>query len=83
MGFFMTSFTSGNKQFFIDLWSKLKQNCIQGGCLSDKKRGYSLAFSRCDSLALYKLMYNNEHCSIYLERKKKIFEKAFKVLGYI
>ena len=45
-----------------------------------KERGYSLSFSRHDSLALYHLMYNTVNNRLFLVRKKAIFERAIRTL---
>jgi hypothetical protein len=82
--FFTVSFTSGSKEFLTQLHHLLLSNrIVKGGRLYEKERGFALVFSRMDSLAIYKLMYNNGSRSIYLERKKRIFDKAVKTLGYL
>lgn len=79
--YLMSSFTSGSKSFLDRLYYYLKKCGISGGTLVRKERGWELKFSRKDTLALYDLMYNNnDHCSLFLSRKKKIFEKAIKEL---
>jgi hypothetical protein len=47
---------------------------------AQKKRGHELVFSHHDSVALYKLMYNNADAELFLQRKKEIFEEAIKTL---
>lgn len=80
---FTSRFTSGSKGFLQTLHHLLREHGnIKGGFIQSKKRGEELVFSRHDSLALYCYMYNNGNCPIHLGRKKKIFEKAFRVLGY-
>ncbi len=79
--FFSTHFTSGCEGFLKTLWKILNKSGIEGGYLYKKERGHELVFSRRDSLALYGFMYNNSGY-LCLRRKKDIFEKAFKTLGY-
>ena len=75
-----TNFTSGSKNFLIDLHSVLK-NLDFSGRLGNKIRGYDLVFSQNDSIALYNLMYNNSLLNrLFLERKYSIFRKAFAAL---
>lgn len=76
---FNTSFTSGSKKFLLGLQSSL-QNYVAGGNLYSKKGGYSLGFSRRDSLALFRLMYNNIASNLFLDRKYQTFLRALKTL---
>lgn len=76
---FTSRFTSGHKPFLEQLWGILKKHGLKGGCLYDKIGGHELVFSRHDSLALYRLMYNNSDCCC-LERKRKVFQKAIQTL---
>ncbi len=75
-------FTSGSREFLEKLWLSLKPYC-SGGYICDKERGFELVFSRHDSVALSKLMYHNIPANLYLDRKYKKFQKAFKKLGYL
>ncbi len=77
---FTSRFTSGSESFLKTLHTKLRENVLSGGYLYKKIRGYELVFSRHDSIALYKFMYNNTATKLFLPRKKKIFEKAIKTL---
>ncbi len=77
---FQSRFTSGSKNFLLSLHECLKKHGIKGGYLYKKKGGYELVFSWHDSIALYKLMYNNARTSLYLKRKKDIFETAMHTL---
>ena len=77
---FGSGFTSGSKDFLLGLWNVLKKH-VSGGCLYKKIRGYELNFSRQDSLALFKLMYDNTSPDMFLKRKYDIFLKAFKTLN--
>lgn len=72
----ITGFTSGSKRFLEDLKAILKQREIVRGGTLYKTDGCHLCFSTYDSLRLYNFMYKNEK-SLYLERKKSIFEHYF------
>jgi hypothetical protein len=78
---FSSRFTSGSEDFLVDLHFVLKQCGIQKGFILTKSRknGYDLVLSHRDSLALYRLMYNNAP-RIYLKRKYRVFKKAVKTL---
>jgi|SRR3989344_77200 len=76
---FVTHFTSASKEFLAGLYSNL-ESYVKGGRLGDKNRGYSLVFSRYDSVALFNLMYNNISSDTFLERKYNVFQEAFKTL---
>jgi len=79
---FQTGFTSGSKKFLLGLQQSLN-GYLKGGYLYTKQRGgYGLNFSRHDSVALFKLMYNNVSTGAFLERKFNTFLKAFRVLKY-
>ncbi|MGD0977287.1 MAG: LAGLIDADG family homing endonuclease [Minisyncoccia bacterium] len=78
---FTTDFTSGSKKFLIGLWKNVK-TYTKGGYLNKKNGGYTLVFSRHDSVALFRLMYNNVSSKLFLERKYNTFLKAFRVLKY-
>lgn len=75
----LSGFTSGSKFFLEKLHLKLKKIAkISGGTLYFHQ-GYRLYFSVKDSLLLYKFLYKNINNNLYLSRKKKIFEKYFKL----
>ncbi|MEK7174088.1 MAG: LAGLIDADG family homing endonuclease [Patescibacteria group bacterium] len=76
---FTVNFTSGSRQFLIDLWGVLGQH-TKGGRVGTKTGGYELVFGQHDSIALFYLMYNNASARIFLERKYKTFQKALKIL---
>ncbi|MDB5265222.1 MAG: hypothetical protein JWN64_793 [Parcubacteria group bacterium] len=80
---FVTRFTSGSKEFLLDLLALLKQHGLVGGHLNTKaKGGFDLVFSRRDSVALYKLMYHTAQVSaLFLPRKREKIEQAIEVLG--
>lgn len=78
---FTTLFTSGSRNFLKDLHEVLCRSGLNGGHISEKKRGYALVFSRQDSLALYRFMYDTVHVTeLYLPRKYKKFTEAIKTL---
>jgi len=75
----LSGFISGSKNFLEGLFLKLKEVAnISSGSLYYYGRGYRLYFSVRGSLALYGFMYKNSD-NFYLPRKKKIFEKYFKI----
>lgn len=76
---FRVSFTSGSKDFLEGLHDALRKS-IQGGFIGKKRGAYELVFSRHDSLALFKLMYNGVSKEMFLERKYQAFQKAFRIL---
>ncbi len=72
-----SGFISGSKKFLGDLQIKLRKiGGLLGGTLYYSK-GYRLFFSVKDSLLLYNFMYDNVNNNLFLQRKKKIFEKYF------
>lgn len=77
---FQSRFTSGSRQFLAALHESLQKVGIQRGFIYSKKRGYELVLSHRDSVALYRLMYNNASASLYLARKKEAFEDAIHTL---
>jgi hypothetical protein len=77
----MTLFTSGSREFLIELHSLLAEHGILGGSLKRKNRGFELAFSQKDSLALYRLMYHTGGTSpLFLPRKREKLERAINIL---
>lgn len=79
---FTTRFTSGSKKFLATLQRRLHQCGLSGGHIAEKKHGCELVFSRYDSLALYRVMYNTAKVApLWLPRKRKTLEKAIRVLG--
>lgn len=80
---FMSLFTSGSREFLSSLKKMLARHALQGGSLFQKqKSGYTLLYSSKDTVALYRFMYHTRQVPTYLPRKKRIFEKAIRVLGY-
>ncbi len=71
-----SSFTSASIYFLEALLKKLRSCGLQKGFITiSKTQTYGrLVFSKNDSLRLYKIMYNTS-TSLYLPRKKQIFEK--------
>ena len=77
----MTLFTSGCQSFLQSLWGVLRVHGIHGGSIKRKKRGFELAFSHHDSVALFDLMYHTDDTlELYLPRKKNKLEKAIQEL---
>jgi intein-encoded DNA endonuclease-like protein len=76
---FPTRITCGSYNF-LDSLHKLLSSYLSGGFITAKKGGWELVYSHRDSLALYKLMYNTNCHSLYLERKHKLFSKAINTL---
>lgn len=74
-----SGFTSGSKKFLENLQLQLKNIAnLKGGTLCFSSRGYRLYFSVKDSFNLYNFLYKD--CgNLYLPRKKRIFEKYFKI----
>ncbi|MBI5401249.1 hypothetical protein HZB05_00240 [Candidatus Wolfebacteria bacterium] len=78
--YIISGFTCGSKNFLEKLHMRFKKESdIIGGSLYYHTRGFRLYFSTKDSLSLYNLMYKNIDNSLFLSRKKKIFEKYFKI----
>lgn len=73
-----TRFTCGCKKYLESLLDLLRRNGIAGGFIVTKTNGaFELILSHKDSLAIYRLMYNNaETCGVFLERKKEKFDHA-------
>ena len=68
-------FTSGSRIFLESLHAVLHyEGIVRGGTLYFLK-GYRLSFSSQDSLRLYNFLYKDLKNSLYLPRKKKVFEK--------
>lgn len=78
----LTIFTSGSKEFLETLHTILRTFEVKGGSLRKKARGFDLAFSHSDSLALYRLMYHTgKVADMFLPRKREKLERAIEVLG--
>jgi intein-encoded DNA endonuclease-like protein len=77
----MTMFTSGSKNFLIELQKRLHIFSLVGGSVYTSKRNYSrLQYSTNNSLKLYNFMYNDLGTSkLFLKRKKDVFEKYIKM----
>jgi len=76
-----TAFTSCSYNFLEKLRLRLDQIDVKKGVLrKTKKNAYRLVYSVFGSLKLYKLMYNRLYGSkLYLNRKKRVFEKYIKM----
>jgi len=77
----ITQFSSGSRDFLVDLLKKLKERAlIQGGCVYVKRdkggENYSLQMSTNDSFRLFDFMYKNTEENVFLRRKNNIFKKA-------
>ncbi len=77
---FQSRFISGSKVFLEELLSRIQQHGVKGGCIVQKQGGYEIILSHHDSVALFKLMYNNALDQIYLKRKFDVFTKAIETL---
>ena len=76
-----TVFSCGSFYFLAELRKVLSHLGIKGGSLKKKKAGNELALSHRDSVALYRIMYNNLGDSdIYLVRKYLLFTRAIETL---
>jgi intein-encoded DNA endonuclease-like protein len=74
-----SGFTSGSKEFIKELKIKLKKFANIAGSTQHYSSGaYRLCFSIKDSLKLYEFMYSSNE-SLFLPRKKRIFEKYIKM----
>ena len=73
------AFTSCSKKFLISLKENLHEYGLIGGSIyTHKVKKYSrLSFVGVDALKIYKMMYNGK-TSLFLERKKQVFEKYLK-----
>lgn len=71
------AFTSASREFLIDLHNTLKNLGIKGGSIFGikNKNCSRLLFSTNDSFQLSKIMYNGECISLFLNRKRKVFER--------
>jgi len=74
----LTGFTCGSMDFLKELHIKLKCLAkISGGTIFNRNSYSRLYYSVNDSCRLYKFMYNTRN-TLFLERKKNVFEKYFK-----
>lgn len=77
----MTLFTSGCRPFLQSLWDGLKKHGICGGSIKNKARGFELAFSHKDSVALHRVMYHTgKNPELHLPRKRIKLENAIRDL---
>ena len=75
----LSGFTSGSEKILEKLHVKLKKLAKILGGTKYYNIWHRLYFSVNDSLRLYKFLYKNLNENLYLSRKKKIFEKYFKI----
>ena len=74
-------FSCGTFNFLTELLILLRGYGVQGGSLKRKRRGNELTLSHHDSVALYRIMYNNlQDSDIYLGRKYELFTRAIETL---
>lgn len=75
----LSGLTSSTKSFLEKLRNDLtKLGIVSGGTLYYKK-GHRLTFSINDSFGLYEFLYKNAGYGLYLQRKKRVFEKFFRM----
>lgn len=75
-----SGFTSGSGNILKEIKKELAESAgISGGTLCYYSQAYRLSLSIHDSFKLYEFMYNNLENTLFLSRKKKVFEKYFKV----
>ena len=72
-------FTSGSKDILLELHQRLKQLQIVAGGSLFFKEGFRLGFVNEDALRLYGFLYKNRLNSLYLPRKKKVFEEYIRL----
>ena len=75
----MTTFTSCSGEFLKDLKKLLNLEGLSGGSLFFSRKAYRLQYSVMDSIMLYRILYTRCHSTLYLKRKKKIFEEYIKM----
>lgn len=76
-----SGFICGNKKPLKSLKNILKEFAhILGGTLYYSNRGYRLFFYVNDSKKLYNFMYKDAGSDLFLNRKRKIFKKYFRVI---
>lgn len=70
-------FTSCSLDFLKGLHTRLCSFGFTGGCIytSKKKQFSRLQYSTVNALKLYDFMYNDQCVSLFLDRKKKVFER--------
>ena len=80
--YLLTCLSSANLPFLREISKVLKENIgITGGYI-DKKGGH-LAYSKLDSIKLFRYMYKGVSKEQYLERKYNKFQKAFSLIGAV
>ena len=73
----LVGFTSGSKGFLLKLQSVLSEAVSVKGSISKRKgkECWCLRYATQDSLKLFDFMYNGTVPQLFLERKRKVFEK--------
>ncbi len=74
-----TRFTSGSSLILVKLKEGLNRLILTTGSLRGREDAWTLNYSINDSKKLFSFMYGNIENNLYLNRKKVIFEKHFKV----
>lgn len=69
-----TAFTSCSKRFLMQLRDRLQYYGCKGS-MTCQKTYYRLSYSVLDSIILWNLMYKGSHTTLFLMRKKKVFDK--------
>ena len=70
----LTAFTSCSNIFLEELHRRLHTLGIKGGSFIDYDTYFRLSYSTKNSLKIYNIMYNREHCDMFLSRKKKVYD---------
>lgn len=75
-----TVFTSGSKDFLIELARKIKESA-QTDLLKvyDSHRSFMLSYTTADSVKIFKFMYGKTKKPVYLERKAAIYGRYFEL----
>src|SRR3989344_6594312 len=70
-----TLFTSGNEKFLIQLSEYLENHLSIKGYFGYSSGAHRLVYAAKSSLFLYRFMYTDMANNLFLDRKKKVFEK--------
>ena len=72
----LTRFACGSEQFLASMKERLHERArLRGGSLKYFGGAWRLGYSVRDSLRLYDFMYNSPAGGLFLNRKKKVFER--------
>lgn len=80
---FTSRFTCGHRLFLASLLKRLRARGLQKGFILGRRdnSAFELVFSHRDSVALYRILYNNlSDSDIYLGRKYRLFTRAIETL---